>query len=100
MGWRLFEWHNMGKWIQRAFSAFPCSIPDGNKEIWSIDFLDWSIDWVCEEGWETITSFLEGGSDFWACISLGIVTFFLKYTLLVIRFLGVGLSGNDSGLEK
>ena len=34
MGWRqLLEWYNMGKWIQMAFSVFPRSLLDGNREI-------------------------------------------------------------------
>ena len=30
---QLFEWHNMGKWIQKTFSAFSRSLPNGNMEV-------------------------------------------------------------------
>ena len=56
-----------------------------------------NFDSVGKGGWETVISFLEAGSNSWTCISLGTIAFFLKYTLPVIRFSGVGWMGDDTG---
>ena len=56
-----------------------------------------SLDSVCKGGREIVTSFLEVGSNSWTCISLRTATFFLEYTLLVIRF-STGTVGDDLGL--
>ena len=55
-----------------------------------------SLDSVCKGGREIVTSFLEVGSNSWTCISLRTATFFLEYTLLVIRF-STGTVGDDLG---
>ena len=67
---------------------------------WFMGFLDWSFDWIYKGGWETITSFLEAGSDSWICMSLGIATYFLEYTLPIIRFSGVGSMDDNSGSKE
>ena len=66
----------------------------------SIGFSDWSFNSVCKGGWETVTSFPEVSSDSWTCISLGVATLFLKYTLPVIQFSRVSVMDDDWGSKK
>ena len=99
MGWRqLFAWHNMRKWIQRVFSAFPRSLPDGNRKILVYRFFRLKF-WLCLCG-RIRNCYLISSSRFLDLYKFRVATLFFEYTFLVICFLGVGLSGDDDAGSK